>query len=633
MDTMRNQWLIISLFLLFGCAPGGTDNLGISQVKEGLNSFNNPGVLGIRLPLAWDDYQGPTEYRLDLTPWTDTYWPTYLKGMAYRYRGNQADGLASFDFGKFLDEYLDTVRSDNVAQISRLSPAEKHDLLRGFNEDDIRDIRDGARDIQRSLDFDLGVIELTGVLTPSERRQRKIDRIKRAIGEVRNLITSRRMASQLPLVADSWARWAQIASQPGNRIAGGANLHVGSDDIIDSAARDWSWEGHCHGWAPAAIYAEEPKHAVLARSEDGKQILFTEGDIRGLLTKAWSDQSPDDKMTFIGGRCNVNDEDIIKDQYGRSLDAKVKCTTAGCGTQGDIGIHIETTFTLKGYTTYSFSTWNSNAPTRYLLQYQRHRTYESFGGLVFNSLNDIKTWLDQGKPVGNRIVHVDRLSQCRDINPVMLHLLFTKIMPQEKSFVIDITRSFQVWNQPMVGFKMKYVRIPGSTRDPDEPTPISEVSDNYWRHRTPGTRYLLNVTANLLWTKENGPRSSYKFHFEGKTYDIDELTKRVGTVNATIYSTPLDYTLELDKDQNIIGGEWGHVPTGDQSINISGKAPDFVFMFSGSTEPINPNGRLTVDYDNIVKKLHDCSLSNGQLTSSGIKDEFGQDIRYSVCNF
>jgi hypothetical protein len=86
----------------------------------------------------------------------------------------------------------------------------------------------------------------------------------------------------------------------------------------------WGWMGHCHGWAPASYLYETPKTAVLMSSEaTGKKVLFTQGDIRGVLTKAAADNTFTNRVRFMGTRCNDPSSEIPRDKLNRIVDGLI----------------------------------------------------------------------------------------------------------------------------------------------------------------------------------------------------------------------------------------------------------------------------------------------------------------------
>jgi hypothetical protein len=103
----------------------------------------------------------------------------------------------------------------------------------------------------------------------------------------------------LPMTTNSWIEWAD------NEMNG---------------PTDYSWMGHCHGWATASLGVAVPKHGVLVQRGKEPGILFSEGDIRGLLSKLWAHQPPE---LFFGARRNgrkpsfFNDEGLDFSKKGR----------------------------------------------------------------------------------------------------------------------------------------------------------------------------------------------------------------------------------------------------------------------------------------------------------------------------
>lgn len=73
---------------------------------------------------------------------------------------------------------------------------------------------------------------------------------------------------------------------------------------------DAQWEGICHGWAPAAIYYDEPNNVTM-KNKDGLEIPFASSDVKALLSYFLAQFASDqEKVKFIAERCNT---DIQKD--------------------------------------------------------------------------------------------------------------------------------------------------------------------------------------------------------------------------------------------------------------------------------------------------------------------------------
>jgi hypothetical protein len=69
-----------------------------------------------------------------------------------------------------------------------------------------------------------------------------------------------------------------------------------------------SWEGICHGWAPAALLFQEPQPIVITNA-DGIEIPFGSADTKALLSY-YQGQIGGSRTKFLGLRCNVKIDDF-----------------------------------------------------------------------------------------------------------------------------------------------------------------------------------------------------------------------------------------------------------------------------------------------------------------------------------
>ncbi len=130
-------------------------------------------------------------------------------------------------------------------------------------------------------------------------------------------------------------------------------------------------------------------------------------------------------------------------------------------------------------------------------------------------------------------------SRCRDVNPGSFHLALTDyVSVQKKPFIADISPAHEVWNQPVTAYSFRYRNLRAFNAN----DPLAE-------YRAPGTTQLVDVVMTMEYAKEALPS-----------------TRPHGTrVDAHLYQ----YTLELNSQDNIIGGEWQ-----------SKTRPDFLWAFS-----------------------------------------------------
>jgi hypothetical protein len=126
-------------------------------------------------------------------------------------------------------------------------------------------------------------------------------------------------------------------------------------------------------------------------------------------------------------------------------------------------------------------------------------------------------------------------SECRDTNAGAFHIVITnQIGIKKESFVADVTRDMQVWNQPVHGFTSKVV----SYQDPSEGA-------------APGTVKEAIIETVMTYTVEVGA----------------EWNALLGTEGHSDRTVGYEYRLELNADGEIIGGEW-----------ISDERPDFLWI-------------------------------------------------------
>lgn len=68
---------------------------------------------------------------------------------------------------------------------------------------------------------------------------------------------------------------------------------------------DASWEGLCHGWAPAALYFKQP-FPVTLQSKDNITIPFGSSDVKALLTYYLAEYAENVPTLFAGQRCKYD---------------------------------------------------------------------------------------------------------------------------------------------------------------------------------------------------------------------------------------------------------------------------------------------------------------------------------------
>lgn len=134
---------------------------------------------------------------------------------------------------------------------------------------------------------------------------------------------------------------------------------------------------------------------------------------------------------------------------------------------------------------------------------------------------------------------------CFDNNPGTFHLAVTNgIGIHRKSFVMDVTFDYEVWNQPVSSYAAIYSNLLTNKRSEKPKDVMIELkdytNDPYKDFRNKKTKYIIGVTLEMNYIVETNPT-----HYTVDRMDFDG-------INLAYYR----YDLELDEEFNIIGGEW-----------------------------------------------------------------------------
>lgn len=166
---------------------------------------------------------------------------------------------------------------------------------------------------------------------------------------------------------------------------------------------------------------------------------------------------------------------------------------------------------------------------------------------------------------------------CFDTNPADWHAVITNYIGNYKrSFVMDATFDYEVWNQPVLGYEVHFSNPMDESyttyKDvkqaaiPYADYKKQDVFKNV-RNADPKTAYIVNVGMEVQYLVENSPSQNEE---DGAEYD---------NVTETYYS----YDLELDANYNVIGGEWH-----------SNEHPDFLWSYD---EGQHARARLELNYN------------------------------------
>lgn len=150
---------------------------------------------------------------------------------------------------------------------------------------------------------------------------------------------------------------------------------------------------------------------------------------------------------------------------------------------------------------------------------------------------------------------------CFDTNPATWHLsLVNQMGLNRRSFVMDSTFDYQVWNFPLSGYRYRYFN-PLTRQDVAKLSlaaiPIQKYkSDPFREFRSPRAKYVVGVYMDVTHLDAVSP---------SRKLVIDNAYKTIRLV----------YDLELDEAMNIVGGEW-----------FSNAHPDFIWTFEPGAQAL-----------------------------------------------
>jgi len=145
--------------------------------------------------------------------------------------------------------------------------------------------------------------------------------------------------------------------------------------------------------------------------------------------------------------------------------------------------------------------------------------------------------------------------KCFDTNPGTWHTsVVNQIGISDRSFVMDATFDYEVWNQPIYDYNYRYFNV--ETFETSKSYKDAQIKmedfkkDKFKKYRSDKAVYVVGVEMNVGYIAETQPTHRT---FDNQNYDL---------VSRVTYR----YDLELDAEGNVIGGEW-----------YSNKHPDFLW--------------------------------------------------------
>jgi hypothetical protein len=203
----------------------------------------------------------------------------------------------------------------------------------------------------------------------------------------------------------------------------------------------------------------------------------------------------------------------------------------------------------------------------------------------------------------------DTRSDCFDTNPATWHLsVVNQIGVAKRSFVADISAASEVWNQPAVSYKYVYVNpLTGASGQSLEKAKVRLAdwrADPFFRSRSPQAVYVVKIQMQFVYGAETSPST------------LGEDPPELDSFATATYR----YDLELDEQDNIVGGEW-HTPAHPDFLWVpvkGGQASsegDTALDRDGDNSSWNPSAALPASW----KKAARLSSANSQPLARVVK--------------
>ncbi|DAZ98163.1 TPA: hypothetical protein N0F65_005629 [Lagenidium giganteum] len=175
----------------------------------------------------------------------------------------------------------------------------------------------------------------------------------------------------------------------------------------------------------------------------------------------------------------------------------------------------------------------------------------------------------------------------RDLGPGYFHIAISNILGKFKqSFVVDTSSGAEVWNQPVRSYEVVSLQV----------VDAAELSQaEFGTNKYPFNRdmvKLAKVSTKLSWVFETGDDGEFVAN---------------GKVDGFTHTATYDYVLELDANDNIIGGEW---LGGSQEQH-----PDFLWFATGKPAA-DAQTSFGLSYKDVRQLLDESVACGGSVTTA-----------------
>jgi hypothetical protein len=135
--------------------------------------------------------------------------------------------------------------------------------------------------------------------------------------------------------------------------------------------------------------------------------------------------------------------------------------------------------------------------------------------------------------------------ECFDMNPAAWHLAVIHMLGvAHRSFVMDATYDYEVWNQPVISYTYKYFnpQTKKEVQSLEQATVALDQfpGDPYKKYRSTGAKKIVGIIMTVGYTSENSVNDQ----------------ESDSAANDNYFWANYKYDLELDDSGKLIGGEW-----------------------------------------------------------------------------
>jgi hypothetical protein len=218
--------------------------------------------------------------------------------------------------------------------------------------------------------------------------------------------------------------------------------------------------------------------------------------------------------------------------------------------------------------------------------------------LMSGRCNDTNTGEEGGIEFDEQGRPTDEFANCRDTNPGSFHVVLANMLGiQKKALVEDRTFDYEVWNQPIRGY-----RVTQNTEvTKEEAIGLVGLEGEAYAHNEEATAFR-HMKMAVQWIRESHQETDGNFADTMDTYTVTD---------------NYEYILEIDRDGLVVGGEW----LGDSKTDH----PDFLWVGveKSDTEVAVPEIELA--------KHEDQAVENGQWHDFGsVAVTAGDTVRVKV---